>query len=90
VIAAIAVTPVTRRPFNADLIERALAVAEERLGRENLSPSDRRWYALLESVLADMLTGQRTESDLGEWIAEYEIADAMGIDERDLRRRGVL
>lgn len=90
-MAAIAAsTPLIRLPWNAALIECCLDIAEEHLDRETTTLRGMRWWGRLQSVMAGMLSGQRTESDLGEWIAEYALADELGIDVEHLSRRGVL
>lgn len=77
-------------PWNAALIECCLDIAEEHLDRETTTVRGMRWWGRLRSVMTGMLSGQRTESDLGEWIAEYDLADELGIDAGYLSRRGLL
>lgn len=80
----------TDAPWNAELIECCLDLAEEHLGRDTTTVAGVIWWGRLQSVMSGMLLGQRTEADLGEWIQEYELADELGVDIAHLTRRGVL
>lgn len=73
--------------WHADLIEASLdAVLGELAGTVSQGRKEDLLY--LRSVLEDMWSGERTDDDIGYWIEQYDLADAIGIDLVDLRIRG--
>lgn len=70
-----AVKPAPRpMPFEFDRIVRARDIADERIAMADRE-GDVKWWARLRDVCEEMLTGSLPESELADWLDEYEISD---------------
>lgn len=63
--------------FGRDLVEKVRDIAQER----HASTDDGYWLTLSDAC-EEMIAGERDESQIGQWIAHYQIEEQLGLPPR--------